>query len=163
MQLPREAVTGFDIASARGPIVPDTPAQLADRAAVCRLAQVYALGMDLRDEGMVRSVFSPDAVIHGLLGEASVDDYVTKLIAGTRAHRVTMHTISNQFAIVEGDEATVWSYCVAHGFDRRPERNGAAAGTAVRYEDQAIRTERGWLISQRLTTHLWTSPRPDRP
>ena len=42
-----------DVAALRGPILPDPPTVLADRAAVGELPRLYALGVDLRDEAMV--------------------------------------------------------------------------------------------------------------
>src|SRR5437868_951927 len=110
--------TMLDITAIRGPIAADTIDTLADRAAVCRLPQLYALGIDLRDEAMVRSVFAPDAILRGALGEAPADEYVPKLLAAVARYEATMHNITNQYAVVEGDEAAVWSDAVALHFER---------------------------------------------
>jgi len=152
-----------DPGALRGPVAAHTASMLADQDAVCRLARIYALGLDLRDEDMVRSVFAPDAVIRGLMGDERADEYARMLIASTRPHRITMHTIGNQHAVVEGDRATVWSDCIALGFDQRPERYGAVSEVVVRYEDEAARAERGWWITARHTVKLWTrGPERDR-
>jgi len=145
-----------DLGAVRGPVAAQTASMLADQDAVCKLACIYALGMDLRDEDMVRSVFDPDGVIHGLMGAERAGDYVGRLIAGTRPYRATMHTIGNQHAVIEGDRATVWSDCIALGYDQRPERDGEVTEIVVRYEDEAARTELGWWITARHTVKLWT-------
>jgi SnoaL-like domain len=101
------------IEAIRGPIFPGSPTELAERDAVCRLPRLYALGIDLRDEAMVRSVFTSDAAVRGVLGEFPVDEYIPQLLAGVTPYEATMHNITNQYAEVEGDEAAVWSYAVA--------------------------------------------------
>jgi hypothetical protein len=145
----------FDVSMIRGPIVPDTPEVLTDRAAVCRLPQLYALGIDLRDEAMVLSVFAPDAVLRGALGEAVAHEYVPKLVAAVAGYEATMHNIINQYAIVEGDEAAVWSSAVALHFEP-PESERADLALGVQYRDQLQRTDLGWLVTARETVRLWT-------
>ena len=152
----------IDITTVRGPIASDAVETLADRAAVCRLPQLYALGIDLRDEAMVRSVFAPDAVIRGVLGEASADEYIPKLMAGVAAYEATMHNITNQYSIVEGDDAAVWSYAVALHFER-PDTGRADMAMGVHYRDQLRRTERGWSVtraSHRAAVDAWPARRP---
>ena len=139
----------------RGPVKVDSVESLLDRSALCRLAQVYALGIDTRDEAMVRSVFTPDAVLRGALGEAGVDEYVPKLLAGVVPFEATMHNITNQYASVDGDRGEVASYAVAlHFAPAGSEVADLALG--VRYEDRALRVDDGWLICAREVTRLWT-------
>jgi hypothetical protein len=145
----------FDISMTRGPIVPDTPAVLADRDAVCRLPQLYALGIDLRDEAMVLSVFAPDAVLRGALGEAAAHEYVPKLVAAVAGYEATMHNITNQYATVDGDDAAVWSYAVALHFEP-PDSGRGDLALGVQYRDQLRRTDHGWLVTARETVRLWT-------
>ncbi len=138
----------------RGPIAPESPATTADRLAVCRLAPTYAFGIDSRDEALVRSVFAPDAVLVGTLGEAPVDEYVPRLLAGVANYEATMHNITNQYAAMAGDEADVWSYAVA--IHLAPADSGRADLTmGVQYRDHARRIDGGWLIGHRHTVKLW--------
>lgn len=145
----------LDPAGVRGPIGPDSLETLADREAICRLPQMYALGIDLRDEAMVRSVFAPDAVIRGVLGEAAADDYIPKLLAGVAAYEATMHNITNQYAVVDGETGLVWSYAVALHFER-PESGRSDMAMGVQYRDHVARTDGGWWVSARQTVKLWT-------
>ena len=145
----------FDPHRPSGPIPADTPEVLADRAAVCRLAQVYALGIDGRDEAMVRSVFVPDAPIRGMLGEEPAATYVAKLLAGVGAYDATMHNITNQYAELAGDDALVWSYAVALHLEA-PASGRADMAMGVQYRDRCTRTAAGWLIAARQTVKLWS-------
>jgi hypothetical protein len=144
----------LDPTTLRGPIGPESPAATADRLAVCRLAPTYALGIDSRDEALVRSVFAPDAVLAGTLGEAPVDEYVPQLLAGVARYEATMHNITNQYAMLAGDEAEVWSYAVALHFVA-PDSGGTDLAMGVQYRDHARRVGGGWLIARRDTVRLW--------
>ena len=139
----------------RGPIAPESSDVIADRLAVCRLAPTYALGIDSRDEALVRSVFAPDARLRGALGEASADEYIPRLLAGVARYEATMHNITNQYAVIDGDDADVWSYAVALHFVA-----GGADGTdlamGVQYRDRARRTAAGWVVARRDTVTLWS-------
>jgi hypothetical protein len=141
--------------SPHGPIPADSLAALADRAAICELPKVYALGIDLRDEGMVRSVFAPDAPMRGMLGEEPAHEYIPKLLAGVARYEATMHNITNQYTIVDGDEATVWSYAVALHL-AAPESDQTDLTMGVQYRDRCTRTDRGWLVTARETVKLWS-------
>jgi SnoaL-like domain len=143
-----------DVAAQRGPILPDSPTVLADRAAVGELPRLYALGVDLRDEAMVRSVFAPDAVMRGALGEALADEYVPKLLAGVATYAATMHNITNQYTVVDGEHASVWSYAVALHLEE-PGNGRADMAMGVHYRDQATRTDAGWIVTGRETVRLW--------
>ena len=67
---PDEA-THLDVAQLHGPIGDDDiPA--ADLEAVRRLARAYAFGIDHRDEALVQSLFTDDAVVAGALGSGVV-------------------------------------------------------------------------------------------
>jgi hypothetical protein len=137
-----------------GPVETPDLATLADRAAICELPKLYALGIDSRDEAMVRSVFAPDAPMRGTLGEAPAHEYIPKLLAGVASYAATMHNITNQYATVDGDEGGVWSYAVAlHFADPGGEQSDLAMG--VQYRDRCTRTPLGWLVTARETVRLW--------
>ena len=76
-------------------------------------------------------------------------------MAGVAAYEATMHNITNQYSIVEGDDAAVWSYAVALHFER-PDSGRADMAMGVHYRDQLRRTELGWSVSARHTVKLWT-------
>jgi hypothetical protein len=138
----------------RGPIRPLSAADLADREAVCELCRLYAFAIDRRDEEMLRSVFAPDAIIEGSLGQAPMNTYLPKLIAGVTPYQATQHNIINQFAIVNGDSAEVWSKAVALHMEE-PGNGRVDLFMGVQYRDECRRTDAGWLISARRVDVLW--------
>ena len=146
----------MDPTNLRAPIAAEPMEAAADRVAVCRLAQLYAFGIDRRDEAMVRSVFTADATMRGALGAAPADEYVPQLVTAVAAYETTMHNITNQYVVLDGDTAEVWSYAVALHFGRRD--GGADLALGVQYRDRATRTENGWLIAERHAVQLWSRP-----
>ena len=151
-----EAATRLDVAQLHGPIGDDgIPA--ADLDAVRRLARAYAFGIDRRDEALVQSLFTDDAVVAGSLGMSTASEYVPKLIAGASEYAATQHNITNQYVAPR---------------DRRSRRSGRAqlrGRAALRCRRQRPRHGRrvprprpphrpGWLISHRNTVVLWRRP-----
>lgn len=138
-----------------GPVPPDTFAALADRAAICELPKIYALGIDLRDEVMVRSVFTRDAPMRGMLGEQPAHEYLPRLVTAAARYDATMHNITNQYATLDGDQGTVWSYAVALHF-ASPDGDLTDLAMGVQYRDRCTRIDRGWLVTARETIKLWS-------
>src|SRR4051794_23010656 len=152
---PDEA-TRLELAPLHGPVGElDIPA--ADDDAVRRLARTYALGIDRRDEALVQSLFTDDAVVAGSLGQSSASEYVPRLIAGASAYAATQHNITNQYvarALDDPADLVVHSYAVALHFDV----DGTGLAMGVEYCDRARRSSRGWLISHRHTVVRWRRP-----
>jgi hypothetical protein len=151
-----DQATHLDVAQLHGPIGDDGIAP-ADLEAVRRLCRTYALGIDRRDEALVQSLFTDDAVVAGSLGQSSARTYVPKLIAGASEYAATQHNITNQYvarAVDDPADLVVVSYAVAiHlGAD---ERGAGDLTMGVEYRDRACRSHGGWLISHRNTIALW--------
>jgi len=141
------------ITDLRGPVAPLDPAALADREAAKDVARIYALSIDLRDEAMTLSLFDPDATITGALGTAPAKDYVPRLISGQEPHAATMHAIHNQYVTIDGDKATVWSYCKAYHVFKDKTRPTMIANSVLK--DEMKRTPKGWIITARHADHKW--------
>ena len=158
---PAEA-TQLDVAQLHGPIGDDGIAP-ADLESVRRLARTYALGIDRRDEALVQSLFTDDAVVAGSLGMSAASEYVPKLVAGASRYAVTMHNITNQYVTNVADDSgdlIVHSYAVALHFGSDDNGVGDAAladlAMGVEYRDRVRRTDAGWLISHRNTVARWS-------
>jgi SnoaL-like protein len=143
------------LAAMRGPIAPLDPAVAPDLAAACQLARVYALGIDRRDQGLVRSVFAPDAVVDGMAGTSPIDDYLPVLFEGVARYAATMHNITNQYGAIDGAVGVVWSY--GHCLHIEPtDSDRPDLHVGVQYRDQVRRDRGGWVISARRTVSQWT-------
>jgi hypothetical protein len=152
-----------DIPGLRAPVPRPSLAVLADEAAVERVCRLYALAVDTRNGEMLRSVFAPEAVIRGVIGERAVADYLPAIEAGVAAYEATQHNITNQYAVVDGDRARCWSYCVALHF-AAPGSGQDDMAMGVQYRDELERVDGGWRIAGRTTVQQWVRgplPRPE--
>jgi hypothetical protein len=141
-----------EISDIRGPVAPLAPSLQADREAVAEAPRLYCLGIDTRNLAMMLSVFDPDAPVTGMLRAERAEDYVPKLQKGAAAYAATMHSVSNQYVVLDGDNAKCWSYCRAYHFNEK----GVPPRTAVViYKDELKRTPRGWIITARASEHQW--------
>ena len=145
-----------------GPATPPSAAALGDRVAVCELAKIYALGLDMRDYELCRSAFAPSAVAEGQGGVMEpIDESLPKTYAVAASFNATQHIIANQYVALKGDEAEVWSYGVAHHKVKPGEaRDEIIAG--VQYRDRCRRFANGWLITERRIVVLWLDMAPPR-
>lgn len=136
------------LAAMAGPKPARAAAETADVVAAYQLCRTYALGVDQRDAALVRSVFADDAFAEGLAGKAPIDEYLGKLLPSVERYEATMHNITNQYAVIDGDHGTVWSYCVAvHIEAPGSDRDDLIVG--VTYRDQIRRQDGGWIIASR--------------
>ncbi len=138
----------------RGPIPPPGPAELADRYAVSQLVKVYALGIDMRDLDLVRSVFVPDAPVEGMAGAMPASEYLPTVYAGAAAYAATQHNITNQHVVIDGDDAEVWSYAVCYHLEA-PGSGREDLVVATQYRDRCHRFPAGWLIVARRSVAQW--------
>lgn len=137
-----------------GPVKPLTPTALADHHAVSQLCKIYAIGMDMRDYDMVRSAFADDAMIEGKAGMEPVDESLPKTYAMASSFHATQHFIGNQYVDLQGDEAVVWSYGIAHHKAATgQDRDEIIAG--VQYRDKCRRSPQGWQIVERSIANQW--------
>ena len=137
-----------------GPIRAPDPGELADRYAVSQLVKVYALGVDMRDYELARSVFAQDAFAEGSVGAFPIDEYLPKVHDGAVAYAATQHNITNQHVVIDGDDATCWSYAIAvHKVAAGDEREQMTLG--VQYRDTCRRFPDGWLIVRRKVVRVW--------
>jgi hypothetical protein len=143
------------LAALRGPVAPLDPGVTPDLAAACQLARVYALGIDRRDHDLVRSVFAADAVVEGMVGTSPIDEYLPRLLDGVARYAATMHNITNQYGVVDGDVGVVLSYAhclhIEHEGSGRPDLH-----VGVHYRDEVRREAGGWVIAARRTVPQWT-------
>ncbi|WP_157220210.1 nuclear transport factor 2 family protein [Flavisphingomonas formosensis] len=145
----------------RGPIAPPGTVELADRYAVGQLCQVYALAMDLRDLDMLLSCFDPNGIGSGTAGSGPLHDYLRRTFESAAGYKATQHTILNQYATIDRDQAVCLSYGVAYHIQQDPAVPNLTVG--VRYRDLCSRTARGWIIVDRAAAVQWAEgPMPQK-
>ena len=137
-----------------GPIASPSAAELADRYAVSQLVKVYALGIDMRDLDLVKSVFTPDAFVEGIMGSMPIGDYLPVVYDGAAVYAATQHNITNQHVTIDGDEALVWSYAVCYHMEEEGSGRDDLV-VATQYRDTCRRFPEGWLITARQSVKQW--------
>jgi 3-phenylpropionate/cinnamic acid dioxygenase small subunit len=123
-----------------------------DRDAVCDTLYRFAEGLDLRDWGLYRSVFTDELEIDytsyrpGSRGVMRADDWVARGAARLGPLHATQHSMSNPRVTVTGDLAVCTMYIVAHHI---VVRDGVPASYVLggRYVDQLVRAGTTWRIS----------------
>ena len=138
----------YEFGTWAGPIATFDASELPDRLAVLQLVKVYALGVDMHDYDLTRSVFTDDAEAKGSLGEAKIDEYLPKVWGGAQAYAATQHNITNQHVEMNGDEARVLSYAIAV-HKGAPGSDMGDLTMGVQYRDWCRKTDKGWLIYRR--------------
>ncbi len=150
-----------DIKHWSGPSLACSPEELAERDAIGQLAKIYALGLDMRDYDLARSAFADEATGIGKQGPEPIDDYLKATYQVASSFHATQHLIANQYIRVDGDEALLWSYGVAHHKVKKGEqRDEIIAG--VQYRDKCRKYPWGWLIVERGVELLWMDMAPPR-
>src|SRR6266478_1500829 len=84
-----------------------------DHLAILNVLHGYTFAVDAKDVAGIRASFHPDARIAAFGNEFSVDEYcdgIHKMIT----KMVSVHTISNEYVVIDGDTATVKSNVFAY-------------------------------------------------
>ena len=119
-----------------------------DRQDIADVLLRYATGIDRRDWPLFRTVFTDDCELdYGEVGSWKGVDAVTEFMQ--QAHAMaghTMHRLTNQVITVDGDTAQARTYVDALIM---LADNSSGVNAAGFYDDDFVRTERGWQIARR--------------
>lgn len=124
----------------------------ADEQGIRDACMRYWAGVDRRDPELFASAFTADAVLSLLGGEriTKVSDMIASgNIGGDFEH--TSHVLASQVINVTGRTATADSFAVAHLM----RATGPIFVRGLRYQDELVRTDAGWLIARRDQAALW--------
>jgi SnoaL-like protein len=144
-----------------GPVLPPDTAELADRYAVSQLPKIYGLGLDMRDYALCRSAFATQAMAEGKQGLEPIDEYLPATYRTAASFHATQHIIANQYVTLNGDEAILWSYAVAH-HKVAPGQTGNEIIAGVQYRNHCRRFPGGWLITEHRVVLQWMDRAPPR-
>jgi 3-phenylpropionate/cinnamic acid dioxygenase small subunit len=124
-----------------------------DREDIADVLLRYATGIDRRDWPLFRTVFTDDCELdYGEVGAWNGADAVADFMR--QAHAMaghTMHRLTNQVITVEGDSAQARTYVDALIM---LADNSSGVNAAGFYDDEFVRTERGWQIARRRFTQV---------
>jgi hypothetical protein len=141
--------------------------QLADRLAIRELVDAYAYCADRRDAAGQMALFTEDSDF--LVFMDSRDPSPTQRLRGRGAlapvfdelntYVVTMHFNGQSTTVLDGDNASGVTYCLAH----HVKVDGSARSlmvAAIRYLDTFVKRDGTWFFSQRKLMVDWTETRP---
>jgi SnoaL-like domain len=111
---------------------------------------------------VLAKLFTADATISGpgfvLRGPEEICSVPERFLKGTFVS--TQHTVHNQTANVEGDRAAGETYCNAYHLRALPGDKFEVFETALRYQDEFVRGDGGWLFSSRILILEWMRTTP---
>ena len=123
-----------------------------DLEALRNLGQRYARVADARDYDAVGALFHPDAVIDGIRGSSTLDDYLEMSRNTPPAYEKSMHVLGDPLVELEvgADEATLDTYAVVYQIGATGG-DGGNSTLGVRYLDVVERRNGEWRIRHRRT------------
>ncbi len=130
-----------------------TDRERQDRDDIAAVVLCYATGIDRRDWTLFRGVFTEDCEVdYGEIGAWKGADAVTEFMQQAHAGAgPTMHRLTNQVITIDGDTAQARTYVDALIM---LAANNSGVNAAGFYDDEFVRTERGWQIARRRFTQV---------
>ena len=126
---------------------------MTDRQDIADVLIRYATGIDRRDWPLFRTVFTDDCELdYGEIGTWNGVDAVTDFME--QAHAMaghTLHRLTNQAIVVDGDKATARTYI--DGLIMFAD-NDSGVNAVGFYDDALVRTDDGWRIARRRYTQV---------
>jgi hypothetical protein len=139
---------------------------LEDRVAVLETVYKYALGIDTRDWGLYRSIFTDEIEVDfssydaQTVGRLKADDWVERLKPLFSGLAATQHIMTNPIVTFDKEGATCRIYMQAeHFLDAYDGSTSYAIGGY--YTDRLVRHNNQWLIYSVTLTVLWRRGDPD--
>ncbi|BBX16147.1 polyketide cyclase [Mycolicibacterium duvalii] len=125
---------------------------MTDRDDIVELTISYATAIDSKQYVQLQDVFTDDArVDYGEVGQwtggAAVAQFMEEVHVMAAA---TMHRMTNQAIVIDGDVATVRTYVDALIL----LEDGSGANPVGYYDDVVVRTPAGWRIDKRTYTSV---------
>ncbi|MFK7730082.1 MAG: nuclear transport factor 2 family protein [Pseudomonadales bacterium] len=134
----------------------------SDSEQIRQLLIRYARACDRRDAGLLASCLHDDIEIvlpdlPPMSGSALAENTISML---SDMFEATQHRIFQHDARVEGDQAHCETYCTAaHLFKERRDGKGVIDEWAIRYQDQLVRGDQGWVFTRRELMIDWKEER----
>ena len=127
----------------------------SDRDEIEAVLLRFTSGIDRRDWELLRSAFTDDC--HVEMGEFGAFDGADEITAYEAAAHAdvgpSLHRMTNFDIVVEGDAARARTYVDAW-ISLTSTPPGPAAHAIGTYDDQLVRTPRGWRIARRVFTSV---------
>jgi ketosteroid isomerase-like protein len=145
-----------------------SPAEAADRVAIRELVEAYAHCADRRDAKGQMSLFTTDT--HFVVYMSAKDptpsqelhsrEALAPVFAELNQYAATTHFVGQSTILtLSGDRATGEAYCLAHDVTVDGSKRRLMVAS-LRYNDTFVKSDGGWLFSERLLYVDWVDERP---
>ncbi len=140
-------------------------AALQAKEDIRELALLYCRGVDRKDPGLLRTLYTADATdTHGDTFDGPADEYVKFLEQAFPYIRYSGHHVCNHLISVNGDEAEGEIYALAYHVIPDGKEGWVEDFMCVRYLDHYLRENDGhWRFAKRVVTYDMRNRRPIAP
>ena len=130
--------------------------EIPDKQHIRELQNRYSYAIDSGQYDKLDAMFTPDATYNFVTGSTNNVSALKKTIQDALEPLTTsQHINGNQWAEIEGDHATAGCYFTVHMY-KEGLANGEHFEMGGRYDDELVRTSKGWRFSKRTITILWS-------
>ena len=145
-----------------------SPAEAADRVAIRELVEAYAHCADRRDARGQMSLFTTDTHFVVYMNakdptpsqELHSREALAPVFAELNQYAATTHFVGQSTIVtLSGDRATGEAYCLAHHVTVDGSKRRLMVAS-LRYNDTFVKSDGGWLFSERLLYVDWVDERP---
>jgi ketosteroid isomerase-like protein len=148
-----------------------SPEEAADRLAIRELVDAYAHCADRRDAEGQMALFTEDTRFLVFMDYSSPEptqelhgrESLAPVFDNLNSYAVTMHFNGQSTVVLDGDQATGESYCLAHHLSVGEDGQRTMMIASIRYLDQFARQDGQWLFAERRLMVNWTETRPSVP
>jgi len=148
-----------------------SPEEAADRLAIRELVDAYAHCADRRDAEGQMALFTEDTRFLVFMDYSSPEptqelhgrESLAPVFDNLNTYAVTMHFNGQSTVVLDGDQATGESYCLAHHLSVGEDGQRTMMIASIRYLDQFARQDGQWLFAERRLMVNWTETRPSVP
>lgn len=132
----------------------DLLTRVADELAIRAVLTRYARGIDRCDDGVLRSVWWPDATADYGQGETNALEWSESVVQALATMRRTQHFLGNMLIELDGDRAVAETYCRAYHEVDAPD-GPQEMEVGGRYLDRLEKRGDEWRIAHRRYVHDW--------
>ena len=148
-----------------------SPEEAADRLAIRELVDAYAHCADRRDAKGQMTLFTEDTRFLVFMDYGSPEptqelhgrESLAPVFDNLNTYAVTMHFNGQSTVVLDGDQATGESYCLAHHLSVGEDGQRTMMIASIRYLDQFAKLDGQWLFAERRLMGNWTETRPSVP
>jgi len=145
-----------------------SPQEAADRLAIRELIDAYAHCADRRDAKGQMALFTEDtrflvfmdATAEEPTQELHGRESLAPVFDNLNIYAATMHFNGQSTVSLDGDGATGESYCLAHHLSVGQDGQRTMMIASIRYLDEFVKQDGGWLFAERRLMVNWTETRP---